>query len=343
MRKSRYICWLSALMMTEGDFCAIRSANADLPLAVGPATIMISGMLPTSYSTHFVITLLASPGKEPLSTAFVESMLPTLALQDVVVNNTAWLKPGIACDLFVTHDNQDALDAKVHAAICDHPYDAVVQPASNRGKKLIISDMDSTMITVECIDELADFVGKKSEVSAITERAMNGELDFAAALTERVSLLKGLPLTMLQECYDERVKMMAGAKELLQTMKKHGAAAILVSGGFTFFTSRVSAELGFDEDHSNVLETAHGVLTGRVLLPILGKEAKLQKLREACEKLHISTNEVLAIGDGANDLPMLLAAGLGVAYHAKPIVRAQAKARINICDLSALIYVQGYQ
>jgi len=329
-------------MMTPPEFSAIRSANADLPLAVGPATMMILGMMSTSEPARFVITLVASPDKEPLSAAFVESMAPSLALQDVVVEKVQWLKPAIACDMFVTHESRDILDAHVQAIICDHPYDAVVQPVDGRQKKLIISDMDSTMITVECIDELADFVGKKAEVSAITERAMNGELDFAAALMARVALLKDLPLAMLQECYDERVKMMPGAKQLLQTMRKNGAAAILVSGGFTFFTSRVREELGFQEDYSNQLETANGMLTGRVIPPILGKEAKLKTLKEACKKLNIAANNVLAIGDGANDLPMLLAAGLGVAYRAKPIVRAQAKARINHCDLSALVYVQGF-
>ena len=199
------------------------------------------------------------------------------------------------------------------------------------------------MITVECIDELADFVGKKIEVAAITERAMNGELNFESALTERVGLLKGLPVAVLQQCYDERVKLMPGAKALLSFMCGFGAHAILVSGGFTFFTSRVRDALGFHEDYSNQLEMENGMLTGRVILPILGKKAKLATLNDACKRLGISASEVLAVGDGANDLPMLKAAGLGVAYHAKPVVRAEAKARINHGDLSALIYIQDYK
>jgi len=268
-------------------------------------------------------------------------MAPSLALQDIVARKTAWLEKHIACDVFVTHENGAALGAHVQAIVADHPYDAVVQPVHNRPKKLLISDMDSTMITVECIDELADFVGKKAEVSIITDRAMNGELNFESALTERVALLKGLPVSVLEQCYDERVKMMPGAKKLVQTMRANGAHAILVSGGFTFFTSRVRDALGFHEDFSNQLETENGLLTGKVIPPILGKEAKLQTLKNACEKLGVSTEDVLAIGDGANDLPMLLAAGLGVAYHAKPVVRAQARAQINHCDLSALGYVQG--
>lgn len=221
--------------------------------------------------------------------------------------------------------------------------DWIVQPIETRRKKLLITDMDSTMITGECIDELADFVGKKAEVAAITERAMNGELDFAEALTERVALLRGLPEAVLQQCYDERVKMMPGGRELVARMRAEGAQCVLVSGGFTFFTQRVAAELGFHEHYANVLEVQDGKLTGRVVPPILGKEAKLAVLQRKVAELGITPEDVLAVGDGANDLPMLLAAGLGVAYHAKPVVQAQAKHRINHCDLSALLYAQGYK
>jgi phosphoserine phosphatase len=290
---------------------------------------------------NLVITLLANPVKEPLSSAFVESMAPSLATQGVRVEKTQWLKDAVACDVFVTHPDLKALDALVQQIVADQPYDAVVQAVEGRCKKLLISDMDSTMITVECIDELADFVGKKAEVSQITERAMNGELNFEAALTERVALLAGLSERMLQEAYDERVKMMAGAQELLAAMRAAGAHCILVSGGFTFFTSRVRQQLGFHADHSNQLEVQHGQLTGRVIPPILGKEAKLATMLEACKTQGITPDAVLAVGDGANDLPMLLGAGLGVAYHAKPVVRAQAGARLNYCDLSALAYAQG--
>ena len=268
-------------------------------------------------------------------------MAPSLATQDIRVEKTQWLKEGVACDVFVSNPDVASVDALVQQIVADQPYDAVVQPVAGRRKKLLISDMDSTMITVECIDELADFVGKKAEVSQITERAMNGELNFEAALTERVGLLAGLSERMLQEAYDERVKMMGGAKELVTHMRAAGAHCILVSGGFTFFTSRVRTELGFHEDYSNQLEVQHGQLTGCVIPPILGKEAKLATMQQACKKLGIGEQDVLAVGDGANDLPMLLAAGMGVAYHAKPIVRAQAAARITHCDLSALVWVQG--
>jgi len=268
-------------------------------------------------------------------------MTPSLALQDIRVERTQWLEKALACDVFVTAPYA-ALVHLVQEILRDQPYDAVVQPITSRRKKLLICDMDSTMITVECIDELADFVGKKAEVSRITERAMNGELDFASALRERVALLKGLPESTLQQCYDERVKMTPGGKELVQTMRANGAHCVLVSGGFTFFTSRVAAALGFHEHFANELIIKDAVLTGQVKEPILGKEAKLAQLQAQCKKLGITAGEALAIGDGANDLPMLLAAGLGVAYHAKPMVRAQARAQISRCDLSALLYVQGY-
>jgi len=292
---------------------------------------------------NLVITLIADAKRERLTQAFVDSMVPTLALQGIRVDKTDWLAEEIACDLFVSSADEHVVGAYVEDIMRDQPYDAVTQLLSHRRKKLLICDMDSTMITIECIDELADFVGKKAEVAAITERAMNGELNFEAALRERVILLKGLPEVVLQQCYDERVKMMPGAKQLVQTMRHHGAHAILVSGGFTFFTSRVAAELGFHEHYANTLIVRDGKLTGEVQEPILGKEAKLRTLNGSCKKLGISADEVLAVGDGANDLPMLLAAGFGVAYHAKPVVRAQAKARINHCDLSALLWAQEYR
>ena len=289
-----------------------------------------------------VITLIADAKKEPLSQGFVEGMGASLALGGWTAGRSHWLGEGEACDIFVETARLDTLDSAVAAIMEDQPYDAVVQPAAGRRKKLLISDMDSTLITVECIDELADFVGKKAEVAEITERAMNGELVFESALRERVALLAGLPVGVLQQCYEERVQLMPGAKTLMATMKAHGAHGVVVSGGFTFFTGRVREALGFDEDYSNRLEVEHGVLTGRVIPPILGKEAKLAQLQDTCRRLGISLAEALAVGDGANDLPMLLAAGLGAAYHAKPVVRAQANARISHCDLSALLFVQGY-
>jgi len=272
----------------------------------------------------YTITLLANPNKERLSQVFVDSMAAKLQAQAP----PRWIKQGIACEFLTNHEPQ----------ITKHQsFDYLIQPHPKPHYKLLITDMDSTMIEQECIDELADFVGKKAHVSAITERAMNGELDFAEALTERVALLAGLPEAVLQQCFDERITLMPGARELVSHMKRSGAHTVLVSGGFTFFTSRVRAALGMDEDFSNTLEIKDGKLTGNVTPPILGKEAKLATLEAKCQELGISKDEVLAIGDGANDLPMLLAAGLGIAYHAKPTVRAQAKAQLNHSDLNAVI------
>jgi phosphoserine phosphatase len=243
-----------------------------------------------------------------------------------------WLEEGHALDLF--------FDAP--PPLPEIPgIDAVLQPTAGREKKIVISDMDSTMIEQECIDELADLVGRKKEVAAITERAMNGELDFKAALRERVALLAGLTTADLARVMDERITLMPGAKTLITTMKARGCHTVLVSGGFTFFTSRVAAEIGFHEDHANQLEIKNDRLTGKVVEPVLDKESKLQILQHIAAQHRLELSATLAIGDGANDLPMLQAAGLGVAYHAKPVVQQQVAARINHNDLSALLFLQG--
>ena len=220
--------------------------------------------------------------------------------------------------------------------------DWAVTPAANRRKRLLISDMDSTIIGQECLDELADFAGLKAEVSAITERAMRGELDFAGALTQRVAMLKGLKLGALEACHAERVRLNPGARELVATMKAHGARAVLVSGGFRYFTSRVAAMAGFDADRANTLIDDGAALTGAVGMPILGREAKLTALIEETSALGLTADDAVALGDGANDLDMIKAAGLGIAYHAKPIVAAQTTARIEHTDLRAALLFQGY-
>ena len=202
--------------------------------------------------------------------------------------------------------------------------------------------MDSTIINVECLDELADFAGLKAEISAITERAMRGELDFEGALRERVGMLKGLPVTALQQAYDERVRLNPGARTLVRTMAANGARCVLVSGGFTFFTSRVAQACLFHANRANTLEEADGKLTGKVGEPILGREAKLTALKEEAAAANLPLSAALAIGDGANDLAMIEAAGLGVAYRAKPIVAAEADAKVDHADLTALLYFQGY-
>ena len=220
--------------------------------------------------------------------------------------------------------------------------DWAITPAANRRKRLLISDMDSTIIGQECLDELADFAGLKAEVSAITERAMRGELDFAGALTQRVAMLKGLNLSALEACHAERVRLNAGARELVATMKAHGARAVLVSGGFRYFTSRVAAMAGFDADRANTLIDDGAVLTGAVGQPILGREAKLTALLEETAALGLTADDALAMGDGANDLDMIRGAGLGIAYKAKPIVAAETRARIEHTDLRAALFFQGY-
>jgi phosphoserine phosphatase len=202
--------------------------------------------------------------------------------------------------------------------------------------------MDSTIIGQECLDELADFAGLKAEVSAITERAMRGELDFAGALTQRVAMLKGLSISALEACHAERVRLNAGARELVATMKAHGARTVLVSGGFRYFTSRVAAMAGFDADRANTLIDDGAALTGAVGQPILGREAKLTALLEETAARGLTAGDALALGDGANDLDMIRAAGLGVAYKAKPIVAAQTRARIEHTDLRAALFFQGY-
>lgn len=221
--------------------------------------------------------------------------------------------------------------------------DVCVQPAAGRRKRLLLADMDSTIINVECLDELADFAGLKAEISAITERAMRGELAFEGALRERVGMLKGLAASALQQAYDQRVRLNPGARTMVRTMAAHGARCALVSGGFTFFTSRVAAAAGFHLDRANTLIEAEGALTGAVGEPILGKEAKLAALQQLAAEIDAPLSATLAVGDGANDLAMIQAAGLGVAYRAKPLVAAQAHAKVDHADLTALLYFQGYR
>jgi phosphoserine phosphatase len=251
------------------------------------------------------------------------------------------LGPG-ALELHVIADLAEMRRIVVEA-VGEAPVDICVQPAAGRKKRLLIADMDSTIINVECIDELADFAGVKAKVSEITERAMRGELDFEGALRERVAMLKGLPLGDLQRAYDERVRLNPGARTLVRTMTAHGAKAFLVSGGFDFFTSRVAAAAGFDANRANTLIEDGDVLAGTVGTPILGREAKLAALKEEAANLGVPLSATLAVGDGANDLAMIEASGLGVAYRAKPVVAAQAHAKVDHADLTALLYFQGYQ
>jgi phosphoserine phosphatase len=239
--------------------------------------------------------------------------------------------------------HQPDLVEYLHAEAPAAQADWAITPEANRRKHLLISDMDSTIIGQECLDELADFAGLKAQVSAITERAMRGKLDFASALTERVAMLKGLDLSALEACYSQRVTLNPGARTLVATMKAHGGRSVLVSGGFRFFTSRVAKAAGFDADRANTLIDDGKALTGAVGQPILGREAKLAALKEETAALGLTPADAIALGDGANDLDMIRAAGLGVAYKAKPIVAAETLARIEHTDLTAALFFQGYR
>ena len=228
------------------------------------------------------------------------------------------------------------------AAVAELPVDWALVPEAARRKKLLVADMDSTIINVECLDELADFAGIKAEIAAITERAMRGELEFEPALRERVAKLKGLVIGSLQRTYDDRVQLNRGARTLVRTMSASGARCVIVSGGFTFFTSRVAQAAGFHTHRANLLLDDGATLTGQVQEPILGRAAKLNALREEAAALGIGPNEALAIGDGANDLDMIKAAGLGIAYRAKLLVAAEAHARIDHTSLETALFFQGY-
>lgn len=292
--------------------------------------------------TH-VMTIIANPAIKKLSPSTINTLEHVLQQEGATVEKQEWLAEGEACDVLFSGSLPANVVEKAYAVAGAESCDVAIQPLANRRKKLLVADMDSTMITIECIDELADFAGLKEHVAQITERAMNGELNFEEALTERVALLKGMDASVLQRAYDERVQFMPGAKTLIQTMRAFGASCILVSGGFTFFTERVKDALGFNAQHANTLDIKDGKLTGKVILPILGKEAKLATLQHYKKTLHVATENTLAVGDGANDLPMLKAAGIGVAYHAKPNVKKEAGVRVDYNGLTALLYLQGYK
>ena len=283
----------------------------------------------------FTVTLLTNPETPVLGRALVE------ALRDAWGGGDArWLDPGVAAEFGVA-----AVPAnfwQVWEDLQALSVDLAVQPAKGRRKRLLIADMDSTMIRQECIDELADEAGVGAQVASITARAMNGELDFEAALIERVGLLKGLPEAVIGRVLADRITLMPGGAALVATMKAAGGHAVLVSGGFTAFAGPIAARLGFDEHRANRLLAEGGVLTGKVALPILGRAAKVEALQEIAARLGISPAEAMAVGDGANDLGMLGLAGAGVALHAKPVVAAECALRVNHGDLTALLYLQGY-
>jgi phosphoserine phosphatase len=287
-----------------------------------------------------VATLICNPANPALDSTLVDGARAILPSPGAA----RWLFDEVAVDIpFAGADDIPAIANRLRQARGDLPIDIVVQPEANRRKKLFLADMDSTMIGQECIDELADFAGLKAHVAAITERAMRGEVEFEPALRERVALLKDLPVGVVDEVLKSRITLTPGGPELVQTMRAHGAYTCLVSGGFTLFTTKVADMIGFQEHRANELLVNDGKLSGEVAEPILGRAAKLATLVDLRESFDVDNIDTLVVGDGANDLAMIQAAGLGVAYHAKPAVAAAASARIDFGDLTALLYAQGFR
>ena len=282
-----------------------------------------------------IITLVAGTGAEQALPDVVARIVGRLGVKP------DWLAPGRACDLVIRGDARKA-ETTAREAIADAPIDVLVQPAEGRRKRIFVADLESTIIENELLDELAEFVGLREHVAEITRRAMNGEIDFAASLAERVSLLKDLPETVLPEVA-QRIRVMPGARALVASLRAHGVVTALVSGGFTIFAERVAAELGFDRVFANRLDVANSRIAGTVARPILGGESKRDALLALARECGVPMSATLAVGDGANDLLMLQAAGLGVAFHAKPAVAAAARSRIDHADLIALLHTQGYR
>jgi phosphoserine phosphatase len=291
-----------------------------------------------------VATLICNPNNPALDSTILDGARAVLP----AAGPAHWLWDEVAADIpfdAPTRDKDDirAFSDRLRAARGDLPIDVVVQPIATRRKKLFLADMDSTMIGQECIDELADFAGLKEHVAKITERAMRGEIAFEPALRERVALLKGLPVTVVDEVLEKRITPTPGGRELVMTMRAHGAYTCLISGGFTLFTNAVAAKIGFQENRANELVVRDGKFIGEVKEPILGRATKLATLIELTESFDLDDIDTMVAGDGANDLGMIENAGIGVAYHAKPAVAAAAAARIDHGDLTALLYAQGYR
>ncbi len=260
----------------------------------------------------------------------------------ILTTHPIWLSQDKACDIMIEENSKTDYLQQIDK-ICEvHELDYCLQPKLDRRKRLLLADMDSTIITVECIDELAEFAGLREEVSAITEKAMRGELDFKDAFRKRVGMMKGLSKDVLHQAYEDRVDITPGAKQLVSTMKLNGAYTALVSGGFTFFTSRVRTEVGFDMDESNELMFGPDGLTGEAQEPILDSSAKLNRLIQLRNNMKLKSREVMAIGDGANDIPMIREAGLGIAFRAKPVAIEAADASVKFGDLTTVLYYQGY-
>jgi phosphoserine phosphatase len=287
-----------------------------------------------------VATLICNPAEPELDSTAIEAARAALPSPE----HADWLFEGIAADIrFSSTEDVRTISARLREAMNGLRIDIVVQPQIDRRKRLLLADMDSTMIGQECVDELAAYAGLKEHVAAITERAMRGEIAFEPALRERVALLKNLPVTVIDDVLAKHITLTPGAIALVRTMRAHGAYTCLVSGGFTAFTNRIAEMIGFQENRANTLLIEDGKLTGEVAEPIVGREAKLATLIDLRESFDFDNLDTIVVGDGANDLAMIEQAGLGVAYHAKPAVAAAAGARIDHGDLTALLYLQGYR
>lgn len=298
----------------------------------------MSSPVPSFTTSALVATLVSKTGADCLDDAIITTLAQRVGGRSAVLANNH------AVDLFLPEKaDKNSAEATIRAVLGALPVDVIIQPLEGRRKKLFLADMDSTMIGQECIDELADAVGLKPQVSAITERAMRGEIAFEPALRERVALLKGLSANIVETLIAQKITLTPGGKGLVRTMHKHGAYTALVSGGFTVFTGPISQMIGFDEHRSNTLHIKDGMFEGVVQEPILGREAKRESLLELRARFALHPHETLAVGDGANDLAMLGEAGLGVAFRAKPVVAEAAHARLDYADLSALLYAQGYK
>lgn len=303
---------------------------------------MTDAVMTVSIKCSQVLTLLAGPRASGLDRAVLIAAQKALAKAGAEVGVPGWLSEGIAADIPFAGITEAEAEAAVRGSLATAPIDLAAQAATGRRKAALVADMDSTIVTGETLDEMATVAGLRDTIAEITTRAMNGELEFAEALRERVRMLAGLPATAVEATL-ERVVLSEGATTLVRTMKAHGATTVLVSGGFMGIAGPIAERCGFDRVVANRLQIRDGHLTGAVAEPILDKEGKLATLREVADTLDIAEEDVCAVGDGANDLPMLLAAGLGVAYHAKPTIRSEARFRIDHGDLRALLYLQGYR
>jgi phosphoserine phosphatase len=283
------------------------------------------------------MTIIAGSGVEPVLPDCVGEIRSAMGAAE-----PDWLAPGLACDFFLADGDAAMAEAAARQAIGDAAIDVLLQPAAGRRKRVFVADLESTIIENEMLDELADFVGLRAHVAEITRRAMNGELDFAAALAERVALLKGLPVSVLDEAAS-RIRLMPGARALLATLRAAGVRTALVSGGFTVFADRIGAELGFEHVVANRFDIADRRLAGTVAAPILTRRTKRDTLMELARQYGVPLAATLVIGDGANDLPMLDAAGLGIAFHAKPAVAAASRWRLDHADLTGVLFAQGYR